>query len=150
MVRKPWEEDKGFQEWISKRPKAPTVAPTTPVREDTQAKRIYTYSKRNLETEWRGSQLKGLSSKRYGRSYDDKLSNWVKSKGGADSDVEGFRYWMNKRTAGGLQAQTEQAKKDAFNQSYQDQIKNYIPKHSKSAKASETEKNSKKEKSKNK
>lgn len=110
----PWENDKGFQEWLNKR-KAPTVTPTNPVKEDPNAKRIYTYSKSKLESSWRGNHLKGLSTKAYGRSYDDKLSNWVKAKGGSDADAEGFRYWMNKRAAGMKQAEAEREKTELHN-----------------------------------
>jgi hypothetical protein len=110
----PWDNDKGFQEWLNKQPKqAPKVTPTTPVYENPQAKKIYTFSKSTLEEGWRGNYLKNLSKKQYGSSYDDKFSNWVKEKGGSDDDAEGFRYWMNKRQAGLKQTESIQKREES-------------------------------------
>jgi hypothetical protein len=99
---------------------APSIAPSRPTKEDPKSKDIYLYKTKDLESGWRGDLLKHLSTKQYGRSYDAKLSNFVKSKGGSDDDVQQFRYWLNKKTAGLKQTETIQ---------HQDQVHQYMYDH---------------------
>ena len=147
---KPWETDKGFQEWLQQKQNR-TVQPTRPVYENPNAKRVYTYSKTKVEQDWRGPQLKGLSTKQYGRSYDDKLDSFVKKQGGTDDDVEGFRYWMNKRAAGRMQYESEMEKKQQHYNNVQRQMAQVESKPKKEAKseAPKQEKSPKKKEKKN-
>lgn len=54
----------------------------------------------NKKEDWRGELLKDLPQKQYGKSYDDKLTNWVKERGGDERTANAFRTWMNQQSTG--------------------------------------------------
>lgn len=105
-MAKPWEKDKGFQQWLAANKTTSTSTPTVSAYKSTPSsyykspKKDKPYKTTTLENGWKGTLLKDLSRKQYGRSYDDKLTNWVKTRGGNSEDIEGFRNWMNLREAG--------------------------------------------------
>jgi hypothetical protein len=50
--------------------------------------------------QWETDNLKGLSKKKYGKSYNDKFDNWAREQGIQDHEMSEFRKWLDAKEAG--------------------------------------------------
>lgn len=88
--------DKGFERWLKQKTAPSKSGVFGFLREDLQASGKLK-DKWSGGKKWQGEQLKPLSIKKYGRSYESKFNSAVKELGIPESERQGFREWLNNK-----------------------------------------------------